>query len=222
MIGDLFWNRRIGVPGRTVEVKAASPPQPFVQQVKGQVAPADPGGSGRVFVGGLAISVTDEDLYSFFEKYGAIQKCHLVADKDAARHKGFGFVYFQTHASALASVGFHFIKGKMAEAKLAVAKPPPVMPPPMGFGMYPGVPMDPQAMFPNLDPQAMSPYMDPQAMQYPAMITYDPNANAYYPAAAMYQQEGYYPQQQQVPTPMNMMNYGPQRAPPHPPPSYPY
>ena len=46
----------------------------------------------NIFVGNLAYSVTQADLQSMFEEFGAVQSAQLITDRETGRSRGFGFV----------------------------------------------------------------------------------------------------------------------------------
>ncbi len=46
----------------------------------------------NLYVGGLAYSVTDDELREFFESAGAVKSAVVIKDRESGRSKGFGFV----------------------------------------------------------------------------------------------------------------------------------
>jgi RNA recognition motif-containing protein len=46
----------------------------------------------NIFVGNLDFAATDSSLRSLFERYGEVERVHLVTDRDTGRSRGFGFV----------------------------------------------------------------------------------------------------------------------------------
>ena len=46
----------------------------------------------NIFVGNLDFAATDSSVRSLFERYGAVERVHLVTDRDTGRARGFGFV----------------------------------------------------------------------------------------------------------------------------------
>mmetsp|Transcript_9153 Transcript_9153/g.20993 ORF Transcript_9153/g.20993 Transcript_9153/m.20993 type:complete len:554 (-) Transcript_9153:83-1744(-) len=54
----------------------------------------------QLFVGGLAIRCTEEDLSSYFKDYGTITDVYLIRDNDTKLSRGFGFVTFSDKDSA--------------------------------------------------------------------------------------------------------------------------
>lgn len=64
------------------------PPQ---QDAYHQLPPMD---STKIFIGGLPVSTTDEDLYNYFGKFGPIRECNIIVNRDSGLSRGFGFVDF--------------------------------------------------------------------------------------------------------------------------------
>ncbi|XP_077412759.1 cold inducible RNA binding protein a isoform X2 [Vanacampus margaritifer] len=50
---------------------------------------------GKLFVGGLNFTTTEESLASAFGKYGNIEKVDVIKDKETGRSRGFGFVKYE-------------------------------------------------------------------------------------------------------------------------------
>ncbi|MFK8028118.1 MAG: RNA recognition motif domain-containing protein [Gammaproteobacteria bacterium] len=46
----------------------------------------------KLLIRNIARSVTEAQLRSLFETYGAIQSCNIVLDKKTGESKGFGFI----------------------------------------------------------------------------------------------------------------------------------
>jgi len=54
----------------------------------------------KLYVGGLAYSVTEGDLESFFAEQGKVVSATVIKDRDSGQSKGFGFVEMEDEASA--------------------------------------------------------------------------------------------------------------------------
>nr|KAF6479614.1 DAZ associated protein 1 [Molossus molossus] len=50
---------------------------------------------GKLFVGGLDWSTTQETLRSYFSQYGEVVDCVIMKDKTTNQSRGFGFVKFK-------------------------------------------------------------------------------------------------------------------------------
>lgn len=48
--------------------------------------------SMKLYVGGLAYSVTDKELEELFAEHGAVVSAVVIKDRDSGQSKGFGFV----------------------------------------------------------------------------------------------------------------------------------
>lgn len=46
----------------------------------------------KLYVGGLAYSVTDKELEDFFSEKGQVTSAVVIKDRDSGQSKGFGFV----------------------------------------------------------------------------------------------------------------------------------
>ena len=54
----------------------------------------------NIFVGNLDFAATDSSIRSLFERYGTVERVHLVTDRDTGRARGFGFVEMSDSAQA--------------------------------------------------------------------------------------------------------------------------
>ncbi len=50
----------------------------------------------KLYVGGLAYSVTDEQLRDLFAGHGTVESAKVVTDRETDRSRGFGFVEMST------------------------------------------------------------------------------------------------------------------------------
>ncbi|HET9180979.1 MAG TPA: RNA-binding protein [Candidatus Angelobacter sp.] len=46
----------------------------------------------KLYVGNFSFSMTESELRSMFEPYGAIESANVATDRDTGRSRGFGFV----------------------------------------------------------------------------------------------------------------------------------
>lgn len=56
--------------------------------------------STKLYVGGLAYSVTDEELQEAFASVGTVVKAIVIKDRESGRSKGFGFVEMENEDDA--------------------------------------------------------------------------------------------------------------------------
>jgi len=54
----------------------------------------------KLFVGGLAYSITSSQLKDIFSKIGKVISCDVIKDRDTGRGKGFGFVEMENDKEA--------------------------------------------------------------------------------------------------------------------------
>ncbi|KAG9090107.1 hypothetical protein FRC07_012187, partial [Ceratobasidium sp. 392] len=75
----------------------------------------------KLFVGGLASTVTSESMKNFFSQYGKVIDANVMVDRDSSRSKGFGFITFedQEGVDRLLQLGPLELDGKLMDIKLA-------------------------------------------------------------------------------------------------------
>ena len=54
----------------------------------------------KLYVGGLAYSVTNAQLQQLFASYGKVESANVITDRDTDRSRGFGFVEMSTQEEA--------------------------------------------------------------------------------------------------------------------------
>lgn len=75
------------INGKQVEIKRTIP--------KGQGQSKD-FKTKKIFVGGIPSTVTEDELKSFFSKYGKVVEHQIIRDHETNRSRGFGFVIFES------------------------------------------------------------------------------------------------------------------------------
>ncbi|CAN1242411.1 Heterogeneous nuclear ribonucleoprotein 1 [Linum perenne] len=83
-----------------------------------------PGRTKKIFVGGLASTVTETDFKNYFEQYGNITDVVVMYDHNTQRPRGFGFITYDSEEAVdrVLHKTFHELNGKMVEVKRAVPK----------------------------------------------------------------------------------------------------
>ena len=78
----------------------------------------------KIFVGGLASSLTEEQFKNYFEQFGRTVDVVVMQDSLTNRPRGFGFVTFDSEESVdkVLLNGSHELNGKRVEVKKAVPK----------------------------------------------------------------------------------------------------
>jgi RNA recognition motif-containing protein len=75
----------------------------------------------KILVRNLARTITQADLTEMFEKYGTVQSCTLVLDKETGESKGFGFAELPKIGDAKAAI--KMLNGKeFSGSKIRVKK----------------------------------------------------------------------------------------------------
>lgn len=122
------------INGRTVDVKKAIPrsEQQHSQQYHGRGfnshrssgLSSEDFRTKKIFVGGLAANLTEEDFKGYFEKFGRIMDVVVMHDNVTHRPRGFGFVTFDSEDSVeeVMQQQYHELSGKLVEVKRAIPK----------------------------------------------------------------------------------------------------
>ena len=58
----------------------------------------------KLYVGGLAYAVTDEELSGLFQAHGTVESATVVKDRDTYNSRGFGFVEMSTQEEAQSAI----------------------------------------------------------------------------------------------------------------------
>lgn len=58
----------------------------------------------KLYVGGLAYSVTDQELEALFAEQGVVVSATIIKDRDSGQSKGFGFVEMADDTAALEAI----------------------------------------------------------------------------------------------------------------------
>lgn len=60
--------------------------------------------ASKLYVGGLAYSVNDQELEQLFAAHGTVTSATVIKDRDSGQSKGFGFVEMSTDEEAQAAI----------------------------------------------------------------------------------------------------------------------
>jgi RNA recognition motif-containing protein len=80
----------------------------------------------NIFVGNLSYQVTQEDLLAAFSQFGAVERVHIVTDRDTGQARGFAFVEMtnrQEAESAINSLNGADLRGRAMNVNEARPKP---------------------------------------------------------------------------------------------------
>lgn len=69
----------------------------------------------KLFVGGLAYAIKDEELRAIFETIGTVQSAQVIVDRETNRSKGFGFIEMASDDEAKAAI--NALNGKEVEGR---------------------------------------------------------------------------------------------------------
>ncbi|KAL3627315.1 hypothetical protein CASFOL_028678 [Castilleja foliolosa] len=115
------------IDGRTVEAKKAVPRddhQNFNRNTGSIQGSPGPTRTKKIFVGGLASTVTEADFKRYFDQFGTITDVVVMYDHNTQRPRGFGFITYDSEEAVdkVLFKTFHELNGKMVEVKRAVPK----------------------------------------------------------------------------------------------------
>ncbi|KAL4298496.1 hypothetical protein AHAS_Ahas17G0006700 [Arachis hypogaea] len=126
-VADLVIKEKHNIDGRMVEAKKAVPrdDQNILSRNSGSVhGSPGPGRTRKIFVGGLASTVTESDFKKYFDQFGTITDVVVMYDHNTQRPRGFGFITYDSEEAVdkVLFKNFHELNGKMVEVKRAVPK----------------------------------------------------------------------------------------------------
>ncbi|KAL9237027.1 hypothetical protein vseg_011617 [Gypsophila vaccaria] len=127
-VADRVVRQKHMIDGRSVEAKKAVPrdDQHSLGRSHGSpvASPMLPVRTKKIFVGGLASTVTEGDFKRYFDQFGTITDVVVMYDHNTQRPRGFGFITFDSEDAVERALikNFHELHGKMVEVKRAVPK----------------------------------------------------------------------------------------------------
>ncbi|XP_031549001.1 heterogeneous nuclear ribonucleoproteins A2/B1-like [Actinia tenebrosa] len=107
--------------GKNIDPKPAVPRGPGQALQTGVAQQKVNNNELKVFIGGIAIGTTEEDIKQYFSGFAEVKNVQLIAEKGTKKPRGFGFVTFDTKEAVNKAVDMHYhqINGKMVEVKIA-------------------------------------------------------------------------------------------------------
>lgn len=127
VVAERVTKEKHNIDGRMVEAKKAVPRDDQSSMSRNsssiQGSPG-PGRTRKIFVGGLASTVTESDFKRYFEQFGTITDVVVMYDHNTQRPRGFGFITYDSEDAVdkVLLKTFHELNGKMVEVKRAVPK----------------------------------------------------------------------------------------------------
>ncbi|KAL1545294.1 hypothetical protein AAHA92_22037 [Salvia divinorum] len=108
----------------TLLIKEAIAKHPDLAEIVHTMADSDPAHC-KIFVHGLGWDANAETITSVFGKYGDIEDCKVVRDKNSGKSKGYGFILFKHRDGARRALKEpqKLIEGRMTSCQLASAGP---------------------------------------------------------------------------------------------------
>ncbi|XP_068485483.1 heterogeneous nuclear ribonucleoprotein 1 isoform X2 [Phaseolus vulgaris] len=126
-VAEIVIKEKHNIDGRMVEAKKAVPrdDQNILNRNSGSIhGSPGPGRTRKIFVGGLASTVTESDFKKYFDQFGTITDVVVMYDHNTQRPRGFGFITYDSEEAVdkVLLKTFHELNGKMVEVKRAVPK----------------------------------------------------------------------------------------------------
>lgn len=117
MVDELQKARPHKLDGRELETKRATP-----REESGK--PGAESSTNKLFVGAIKDGVSESDLQNYFGKYGKIEDCVIMRDKETNKLRGFGFITFDDYdpVDKIVLEKFHNVNGQSLAVKKALPK----------------------------------------------------------------------------------------------------
>ncbi|KAK3143592.1 hypothetical protein QOZ80_4AG0302260 [Eleusine coracana subsp. coracana] len=107
-------------------LRTAAEANPATMAAVRRAAESDPA-SRKLFVHGLGWGAGADDLRTAFARFGELEDCRVISDKQSGKSKGYGFVLFRSRRSALRALRRPQLQigGRLAFCHLAASGPAP-------------------------------------------------------------------------------------------------
>jgi heterogeneous nuclear ribonucleoprotein A1/A3 len=117
MVDELMKNRPHRLDGRELETKRATP-----REDAGK--PGAETSTKKLFVGAIKETITEDQLKDYFNKYGKIEDCVIMKDKETNKSRGFAFVTFDDYdpVDKIVLEKFHTVNNQSIAVKKALPK----------------------------------------------------------------------------------------------------
>lgn len=127
VVADRVVQDKHNIDGRQVEAKKAVPreeQQNVTRSNNAGLTSVHQARTKKIFVGGLAATVTENDFRKYFDQFGVITDVVVMYDHGTQRPRGFGFITYDSEDAVdrVLYTSFHELKGKMVEVKRAIPK----------------------------------------------------------------------------------------------------
>jgi len=77
----------------------------------------------KLFIGGVAFVTTDEEFFKYFAKFGELEDCVLIREKETGQSRGFGFVtYKDRHVAEHVVEQQLFLDGRRLDPKPSISR----------------------------------------------------------------------------------------------------
>ncbi|XP_031778210.1 poly(U)-binding-splicing factor half pint isoform X5 [Nasonia vitripennis] len=127
------------IGGRNIKVVGRPSNMPQAQSVIDEIT-EESKHYNRIYIASIHQDLTEEDIKSVFEAFGPITYCKLAQGSSPHRHKGYGFIEYESMQSALeaiASMNLFDLGGQYLRVGRAITPPNALMGPPSGTSMMP-------------------------------------------------------------------------------------
>ena len=114
-------DRVLAVPAHTLDGKKIDPKHATPKN-KGKATPSSK--TKKVFVGGVSQDTSADEVKAYFNQFGRVEEAVMLMDQQTKRHRGFGFVTFESEdvVDRICEIHYHTIKNKKVECKKAQPK----------------------------------------------------------------------------------------------------